>query len=31
MTAAASRVEPIPSPYSSELQKVFDAIMPAGQ
>jgi len=30
MTVAASRVEPIPNPYSSELQKVFDAIMPPG-
>ncbi len=30
MTAAASRVDPIPSPYLPELQKVFDAIMPPG-
>ncbi len=30
MKAAASRVEPVPGPYSPELQKVFDAIMPPG-
>jgi len=30
MTAAASRVEPVPPPYPSELQKVFDAVMPPG-
>jgi 4-carboxymuconolactone decarboxylase len=30
MTAAASRLEPVPTPYPLELQKVFDAIMPAG-
>jgi 4-carboxymuconolactone decarboxylase len=30
MTAAAPRLEPIASPYSPELQKVFDAIMPPG-
>jgi len=30
MTVAASRVDPIPSPYSPELQEVFDAIMPPG-
>lgn len=28
MTAAASRLEPLPTPYPPELQKVFDAIMP---
>jgi alkylhydroperoxidase family enzyme len=30
MTAIASRVDPVPSPYPPELQKVFDAIMPPG-
>ena len=30
MKAAASRVKPVPGPYSPELQKVFDAIMPPG-
>jgi alkylhydroperoxidase family enzyme len=30
MTAPAPRVEPVPAPYSPELQKVFDAIMPPG-
>ena len=30
MTAAASRLEPLPTPYPPELQKAFDAIMPAG-
>ena len=27
MTASAGRVEPVPSPYAPELQKVFEAIM----
>lgn len=30
MTATACRVEPVPPPYSPELQKAFDAIMPPG-
>lgn len=30
MTAAPSRVEPVPPPYSPEMQEVFDAIMPPG-
>lgn len=30
MTAAASRLEPIQTPYPPELQKVFDSIMPPG-
>jgi alkylhydroperoxidase family enzyme len=30
MTAPAPRVEPVPAPYSPEIQKVFDAIMPPG-
>ncbi len=30
MTADARRVEPVPGPYSPELQRVFDAIMPPG-
>jgi alkylhydroperoxidase family enzyme len=30
MTPAAPRLEPVPTPYPPELQKVFDGIMPAG-
>ena len=30
MTPPASRVEPLTPPYPSELQKVFDTIMPSG-
>ena len=30
MTAPAPRVEPVAPPYSPELQKAFDAIMPPG-
>jgi len=30
MTTTAPRVEPVPTPYSPELQKVLDAIMPPG-
>ena len=30
MTTTAPRVEPVPAPYSPELQKVLDAIMPPG-
>jgi len=30
MTATGPRVEPVPAPYSPELQKVLDAIMPPG-
>src|SRR5262249_20583017 len=30
MTSTTPRVEPVPAPYSAELQKVLDTIMPPG-